>query len=150
MKKKDCKMMGESLSAVLANMYAIYLKTQNFHWNITGSEFYSLHLLLEKQYQDLAEAIDELAERIRALGVYVDASFSAFGKLSLVPDTKKPKDQQAMIQELIASHEIFICEARKALEVAETVKDAASIDLLSRRLGVHEKFTWMLDCQVNF
>ncbi|MGE5196801.1 MAG: Dps family protein, partial [Anaerolineae bacterium] len=89
MTRENRQIVADALSRYLADTYAIYLKTQNFHWNLSGKEFYSLHILFEKQYEELAEAIDEIAEKIRALGFYVDATFSSFKQLSSISEEQK-------------------------------------------------------------
>jgi len=134
---------SEGLSRFLADTYALYLKTQNFHWNVRGPEFYSLHLLFEKQYQDLAEAVDEIAERIVALGFYVDATFSAFQKCC-IKEVKKSIPPKKMIEQLVSDHEAVIRCAREIATLAEEEKDQATVDLMARRLGSHEKMAWML------
>ena len=142
--QKNREVMSLGLNRLLADTYAIYLKTQNFHWNLEGQEFYSLHILFEKQYEEMADAIDEIAERIRALGFYVEASLSSFKKLSLVKDDDKLLSIKEMLSTLVESHEILICHARKLAEIGDNEKDFATVDLVGRRLGVHEKFAWML------
>jgi len=150
LEEKDRKKIAEGLSIVLANTYALYLKTQNFHWNLAGTDFYSLHLLFEKQYEELQEAIDEIAERIRALGFYVDGSFSGFKKLTSIQEEKEKRSIAGMLKELVRCHEILIKQGRDLAEQVDKCKekDLATIDLLSRRLGVHEKFVWMLRSQI--
>lgn len=134
----------EGLTRLLANTYTLYLKTQNFHWNVRGPEFFSLHLLFEKQYQELAEAVDEIAERIRALGFYVDASFSSFNSLSSVKEEKKVLICNDMLVTLAEGHETLIRDARKVAEVADKERDFATVDMIGRRLGAHEKMAWFL------
>jgi starvation-inducible DNA-binding protein len=133
----------DGLSTLLAESYAVYLKTQNLHWNVVGPDFFSLHLMFEKQYEELAGAVDEIAERIRALGECVDATFSGFKALSSISESK-PKNSNEMLKALVQAHECVICLARRLTEVAEKQKDQATLDLLARRLGAHEKMAWML------
>ncbi len=135
---------SEGLARMLADTYALYLKTQNFHWNVRGEQFYSLHLLFEKQYQEMAEAVDVVAERIRALGFYVDASFSAFKKLTLVKEEEKVLNSKEMLQGLLQGHEVLIQWARKVAEIADNERDFATVDMIGRRLGEHEKMAWFL------
>jgi starvation-inducible DNA-binding protein len=135
---------SEGLARFLADLYATYLKTQNYHWNLTGGAFYSLHLLFEKQYEDLAEAVDEVAERIRALGFYVDASFSAFREKTRIPDDSKILVINEMLQQLISAHEMVCRHGRTVVRLAEKGEDAGTVDLLGRRLASHEKMIWML------
>ena len=139
---------SEGLASLLADTYATYLKTQSFHWNVTGSEFFSLHLLFEKQYVELAEHIDELAERIRALGLFIDASFSAFIEKTAVKEETKVLVAKEMVQELVRAHEIIIRSARNLSQIAEKENDAATVDLLGRALNMHEKQAWMLRSQI--
>ena len=138
------KKISEGLSGVLADTYALYLKTQNFHWNVQGPQFYALHLLFEKQYQELAEATDEIAERIRALGYHVDASFSSFLRQTAVDEEKKVPGSKAMLQNLVAGHETMIRGSRKVAEMCDKEGDFATVDMLGRRLGAHEKMAWFL------
>lgn len=140
--------LSDGLSRLLADTYTLYLKTQNFHWNVRGQEFYSLHLLFEKQYQELAEAVDEIAERIRTLGYYVEASFSGFIRLSSIKEEEKVLIAKDMILNLIHGHEAFVKEARKVAEIADREKDFATVDMLGRRLGAHEKMAWFLRSQM--
>lgn len=133
----------DGLSTLLAETYAVYLKTQNFHWNVVGSDFFALHLLFEKQYEELSGAVDEIAERIRAHGDTVEATFTGFKKLSSIPETT-PKSSNEMVKALVLAHETVICLSRKLTDVAEKEKDQATLDLLARRLGAHEKMAWML------
>lgn len=138
---------SQGLSRLLAETYALYLKTQNFHWNVTGQEFYSLHLLFEKHYLEMAEAIDEIAERIRALGFYTEASFSSFKKLSMIGEEEKVLHAKEMVRALIEGHETLIQWARKLGEIADNEGDFATVDMIGRRLGAHEKMAWFLRSQ---
>jgi starvation-inducible DNA-binding protein len=143
MSEKSKELIAKKLEVVFVDTYSLYLKTQNAHWNYMGKEFYSLHLLLEKQYQDMADALDEIAERVRALGFFVTASFAFFQKKSNV-SIEENLPPSEMIEDLVTGHETWICHARKVCELAEQEKDAATVDLLGKRLGAHEKFLWML------
>jgi starvation-inducible DNA-binding protein len=138
----------EGLSRFLADAYALYVKTQNFHWNVHGPEFYSLHLLFEKQYEEIGEELDEIAERIRALGFFVDASFGAFKKLTLVKDEEKILSVRDMLLNLIAGHEVFIHHGRHVAQLTDQEGDFATVDMLGRMLGAHEKICWMLRSQL--
>jgi len=135
---------SDGLSRVLAESYTLYLKTQNFHWNVRGTEFYSLHLLFEKQYEELAEEIDEIAERIRALGFFVDASFSSFSELASIKEEKKVLNAKEMLTSLVQGHETWSREARRVAEIADRELDFATVDMLGRRIGGHEKMAWFL------
>ena len=142
------KVISDGLAVFLANTYAIYLKTQNFHWNVTGPEFYSLHILFEKQYEELAGEVDEIAERIRALGFYVDGTFSGFKRLSTTTQEDKVLSSKEMLLSLIEGHENLIRHVRKVAEVADQEKDFATVDMIGRRLGGHEKMAWFLRSQI--
>jgi starvation-inducible DNA-binding protein len=139
---------SEGLSRLLADTYSLYLKTQNFHWNVRGQEFYSLHLLFEKQYQEMADAVDEVAERIRALGFYVEASFSSFKGKSAIQEEEKVLNAKDMLHSLIQGHETLARGVRKVAEIADKEKDFATVDMIGRRLGVHEKMVWFLRSQL--
>lgn len=132
------------LTKVLADSFAVYLKTHGYHWNVRGPEFFSFHNLLEQQYRDIWAALDDIAERIRAVGVLAPQSFSGFGNLTSIKDGDPEKEATAMLKELMQDHETLIATARKALEVADEAGDEASADLITQRLGAHEKFAWML------
>jgi starvation-inducible DNA-binding protein len=134
----------EALSALLANSYTLYLKTQNYHWNVTGPMFMTLHSLFETQYTELAAAVDELAERIRALEAFPPGSFSAFARLSTVKEETGRREAKEMLRTLVADQRAVISSARRVIETAETANDPASIDLGTRRLEIHEKNAWML------
>jgi len=139
---------SEGLSRVLADTYALYLKTQNFHWNVRGPEFYSLHLLFEKQYEALADAVDEIAERIRALGYFVEASFSAFASATSIKGEEKVLNAKEMLSSLVHGHETCIRNARKVAEIADRDGDFATVDMLGRMIGAHEKMAWFLRSQI--
>ena len=148
MSEQNRQAVGDSLARLLADTYAVYLKTQNFHWNVTGPEFFSLHLLFEKQYLELAEQIDEMAERIRALGFFVDASFGGFKLLTSIKEEDKLLTAKDMLHHLVASHETVVRHARTLSALAEKENDPATVDLLGRRIGGHEKMAWMLRSQL--
>lgn len=133
-----------ALNKVLADTFVLYLKTQNFHWNYHGVEFYPFHLLFQKQYEELAEANDEIAERIRALGYFVDATTSSFKKISSIKEEHKVIASHEMVEQLIQGHETVIREWRNLSALAEGNNDPATVDMAGRRLNAHEKFAWML------
>ena len=135
---------ADALQKVLATTYALYLKSQNFHWNLRGPEFIALHLLFEKQYEELAEAVDEIAERIVSLGYPAEGGFAAFAKLSLIKDAKHKIAFKKMIEELLDGHETISKMMRPMIPELQELTDEASADLLIKRLGVHEKAAWML------
>ena len=138
------KAVVKALTLLLADSYSLYLKTQNFHWNVTGPMFTTLHTLFEQQYTDLAAAVDEIAERVRALGEPVPGSFSEFGKLAKVKESVGEVSAKEMIRTLVGDQEKVVAAARKVVEAAEPGADFASADLGTRRMDVHEKNAWML------
>lgn len=134
----------EILHQLLASTYTLYLKTQNYHWNVLGPHFQSLHLLFQSQYEALAEAIDEIAERIRALGYFPSGSFEAFKKLTLLEEeTGFPKATE-MLGKLLADHERLIQFLRHHFPIVEKEEDSATADFINERLTNHEKTAWML------
>jgi len=134
----------QELSKVLADSFAVYLKTHGYHWNVRGPEFFTYHNLLEQQYREIWDALDEIAERIRALGEFAPQSHSAFANLTSIKDGEADKDASAMLTELMKDHETVIATCRAALTAADEDGDDVSVDLLTQRLGAHEKFAWML------
>lgn len=139
------KTMAETLARVLANTYTLYLKTHNYHWNVTGPQFASLHTLFETQYTELAGAVDTIAERIRALGHVAPGSYAAFGKLSEVKEAPdQPPEAMQMIRDLAADNEALVKLAEKANDVADESNDVASGDMMIERMQVHAKAAWML------
>jgi starvation-inducible DNA-binding protein len=135
---------ADGLSRLLADTYTLYLKTHNFHWNVNGPMFQTLHLLFEQQYTELALAVDLIAERIRALGFFAPGSYREFVRLATVRDAEGVSTAEEMIRELVAGNEAVIRTARAAFPAAEGAHDEATADLLTQRLGVHEKSAWML------
>lgn len=139
------KTVAETLSRVLANTYSLYLKTHNYHWNVTGPQFASLHAMFETQYTELAAAVDTIAERIRSLGHVAPGSYAAFGKLSEIKDApEQPPEAMQMIRELAADNEALIRLAEKANDVAEENDDIATGDMMIERMQIHSKAAWML------
>jgi starvation-inducible DNA-binding protein len=132
------------LSTLLATTYTLYTKTQNYHWNVTGPMFTTLHTLFETQYTELATAIDEIAERIRARGAFAPGSASEFARLSTVKEDTTRSEAKQMIRSLTNDQGAIGDVARRVIEAAEAVNDQASVDLGTRRLDVHEKNAWML------
>lgn len=145
--EQDRKNIADGLSKLLADSYMLYLKTHNYHWNVTGELFHPLHEQFEHMYTELAEAIDEIAERIRALGYKAPGSFSEFQKLASVEEeTEKPK-ALTMVDRLARDNEKVIRTCRKALkpcDIEDGDSDEATIDLITQRLHVHSKAAWML------
>jgi len=143
MSNKENKLSKELLS-FLASTYALYLKTQNFHWNVTGPHFISLHGFLDAQYKELAEAIDTIAEQIRALNSFVPANFTTFEGSSHIHDATKILDAKDMIKTLLADHQTLRLDMKRLLKVCEDADDLATQDLIIERLRSHEKTIWML------
>ncbi len=135
---------ASELAKVLADSYAVYLKTHGYHWNVRGVEFFAFHNLLEQQYREMWDALDVIAERIRALGELAPQSASAFANLTSIKEGDPEKEAIAMLKELMADHETLIATARAGVDLAEEAGDVASADLLTQRLAAHEKFAWML------
>ena len=143
-KEKSEKKVADAASRLLADSYTIYLKTHNFHWNVTGPMFTTLHTLFETQYTELALAVDEIAERIRALGYPAPGSYSEFQRLAKVKEATDVPKAQAMIKILVDDHETVAEGARALVAAAEAAGDQASADLGVRRIQVSEKAAWML------
>ena len=140
--QKDAIVQG--LSALLADSYTLYLKTHNFHWNVTGPQFQTLHLMFETQYTELALAVDLIAERIRALGAPAPGSYAEFGKLTSIKEAAGVPKAVEMIRQLLDGQETVIGTAKKAFPAAEAAEDQVTMDLLTQRLQIHEKTAWML------
>jgi len=135
---------ANGLSHVLADSYTLYLKTHNFHWNVTGPMFQTLHLMFETQYTELALAVDLVAERIRALGFPAPGTYKQFAELSAIREEDGVPKAQHMIAKLVEGHETVARTARAVFEVAEGASDQPTCDLLTQRMQVHEKTAWML------
>jgi len=141
---KDRKKIAEGLSRLLADTYTLYLKTHNFHWNVTGPMFNTLHLMFEGQYTELALAVDAIAERIRALGVHAPGSYKDFAKLSSIPEADGVPAAEEMIRQLVQGQEAVARTARDVFAAADAANDQPTADLLTQRLQTHEKTAWML------
>jgi starvation-inducible DNA-binding protein len=135
---------ADSLAVLLADSYTLYLKTQNYHWNVTGPMFPGLHTMFEVEYLELRDAVDVIAERIRALGRPAPASFKAFGDLTSIAEADKVPDALDMVRNLAAGHETVARSARAVVEKAEPAGDIATADLATGRVEIHEKTAWML------
>ena len=133
-----------ALRRALADTYALQVKAQNYHWNVTGPDFYGLHKLFEEQYDDAAGAVDELAERIRALGDKAPGSFKAFQQLTGVSDPVDGAGPETMIADLQASHETVSKELGEGIQAAEQAEDPVTADLFTERRAAHDKHAWML------
>lgn len=140
----DRQNIAEGLARLLADSYTLYLKTHNFHWNVTGPMFNTLHLMFEEEYTELATAVDEIAERIRALGHPAPGSYKQYLELSSVPEETGVPSAEEMIKQLVEAHEQTAKTARTVFPAAESAQDEATADLLTQRMQVHEKTAWML------
>jgi starvation-inducible DNA-binding protein len=143
-KDADRKAIAEGLSHVLADTYTLYLKTHNFHWNVTGPMFNTLHLMFEQQYTELALAVDLVAERIRALGLPAPGSYAQYAKLSSIKEETGVPPAEDMIRQLVAGQEAVVRTARNVFVTADGANDQPTADLLTERMQVHEKNAWML------
>lgn len=135
---------ADGLSHLLADSYTLYLLTHNFHWNVTGPMFQTLHTMFEQQYDELAVAVDDIAERIRALGVNAPGSYEEFSNLTVVSRPSGTPEALEMVRHLVVAHEAVARTARTVFPAAETARDEVTADLLTARLAVHEKTAWML------
>ena len=140
---------ADGLARVLADTYTIYLKTQNYHWNVKGPLFHTLHAMFEEQYTELAMAIDEIAERIRALGVQAPGSYAQFSELTSIEEETGTPSAEEMIKQLVTDLETVIRKARQVLPIADEANDEPSADLLTQRMQIHEKTAWMLRSMVS-
>lgn len=140
----DRQEIAHGLSRLLADTYSLYLKTHNYHWNVVGPMFNTLHLMFEVQYNELALAVDLVAERIRALGERAPASYREFAALSSVPEDDDHPDAMAMIRRLVEGQETVARTAREVFPIVERANDQPTADLLTQRMQVHEKTAWML------
>ncbi len=140
----DRKAIAEGLSRVLADTFALYLKTHSFHWNVTGPMFNTLHVMFMEQYTELWNALDEIAERIRALGYPAPGSFSQFTKTTTITEETGVPKANDMIRQLVEGHEAVARTARAVFPTAEEANDQPTADLLTQRLQIHEKTAWML------
>lgn len=140
----DRKAIAKGLSHLLADSYTLYLKTHNFHWNVTGPMFQTLHLMFEAQYNELALAVDLIAERIRALGHFAPGSYHQYAELTSIPEAKGVPSAKDMIKQLVEAQEAVVRTARSVFPAAEKATDEATADLLTQRIQLHEKTAWML------
>ena len=142
--EQDRQRLADGLAKLLADTYTLYLKTHNFHWNVKGPMFQTLHLMFEQHYTELAMAVDLVAERIRALGHPAPGTYSAYAKLSSIPETDGVPQALDMVKLLVEAHEAVIRTARNVVSLAEETRDQATADLGTQRLQLHEKTAWML------
>jgi starvation-inducible DNA-binding protein len=142
--ESDRREIAAGLSHLLADTFTLYLKTHNFHWNVTGPMFRTLHVMFEEQYNELWTATDLIAERIRSLGVFAPATFKEFSRLATIKEEDGVPQALQMVRQLVDGHETAARTARSVLTTAEGASDAPTADLLTERLQVHEKTAWML------
>ncbi len=142
--QKSREEIAKGLSHLLADTYTLYLKTHNYHWNVTGPMFPTLHVMFENQYMELALAVDVIAERIRTLGVKAPATYAEFARLSSVKETTGDLSAQQMIAELLSGQESVVKTARSIFPVVQESHDEPTADLLTQRMQSHEKTAWML------
>ena len=141
---RDRKQIVQGLSALLADSYTLYLMTHNFHWNVTGPQFNSLHLMFMGQYTEQWEALDLIAERIRALGYPAPGTYKEFAKLTSISEVEGNPEAMDMVRYLVAAQEATARTARKLLPLVDKLRDQPTADLLTQRLNLHEKTAWML------
>ena len=135
---------AKGLSKLLADHYILSLKTHNYHWNVTGSLFYTLHAMFEEQYTELLKAADTIAERIRALGVFAPGSYSSFKNLTSIQEAEGVPSAVEMIKQLILDHETIIKTAQSVFPEATAGQDEVTLDLLTQRIEWHENIIWIL------
>lgn len=138
------KQISEGLSRVLADSYTLYLQTHNFHWNVTGPQFRDLHLMFEEHYIELAEAVDDIAERIRTLGFVAPGTYKEFARLSAVKEVDGVPEAGEMVDILTQGHEQVVRTCRDVIKMSDEVHDEGTSDLLTGRMSLHEKTAWML------
>lgn len=141
---EDRQRIAAGLSRVLADTYSLYLKTHNFHWNVTGPMFQTLHLMFETQYNELALAVDLVAERIRALGFPAPGTYREFGQLTSIQESSGVPSAEEMIRQLVLGQETVARTAREVFPIADAANDQPTADLLTQRMQIHEKNAWML------
>ncbi|PPE74836.1 DNA starvation/stationary phase protection protein [Solimonas fluminis] len=142
--KDQRKAIADGLSRLLADEYTLYLKTHNFHWNVTGPMFNTLHLMFETHYNEAALAVDLVAERIRALGFPAPGTYKQYAALSSIKETEGVPEAMAMVRLLVEGHEACVKTARSIFPLADEAHDEPTADLLTQRMQLHEKTAWML------
>lgn len=147
--EQDRQKIAEGLSRLLADSYTLYLKTHNYHWNVTGPLFNTLHQMFEGQYVELAAAVDEIAERIRALGEPAPGSYRAYARLTSIEEEDSVPEAEEMIRQLLKGQEAVVRTARSVFPAADAANDEPTADLLTQRMQVHEKNAWMLRSMVS-
>ncbi|GAA0854633.1 Dps family protein [Aliiglaciecola litoralis] len=147
--ESDRQSIAQGLKHLLADSYTLYLQTHNFHWNVTGPQFRELHLMFEEHYTELAVAVDDIAERIRTLGVVAPGTYKEFAKLSQVKEVDGVPQASEMVEILTKGHEQVVKTCRSVLKIAQQADDESSSALVSDRMRVHEKTAWMLRATVK-
>ncbi len=142
--QQDREAIAEGLGRLLADSYTLYLKTHNYHWNVTGPQFNTLHTMFEQQYVELATAVDEIAERIRALGLPAPGSYSEFARLTSIEEDETAPTAENMLSNLVKAQETVVRTARSVFPLVDAAHDEPSADLLTQRMQIHEKNAWML------
>lgn len=142
--EQDRMKVADGLKRLLADSYTLYLQTHNFHWNVTGPQFRELHLMFEEHYTELATAVDEIAERIRTLGVAAPGTYKAFAELSSIEEIDGVPSAEDMVAILTHGHEQVVKTCREGLALAQEANDESSVALISDRMRIHEKTAWML------
>ena len=142
--KEDRSRIADGLSRLLADSYTLYLKTHNYHWNVTGPQFNTLHLMYEGQYTELAAAVDEIAERIRALGIKAPGSYREFSTLTAIEEGTGQESAEEMTRQLAIGQETIVRTAREIFPATDAANDEPTADLLTQRMQIHEKNAWML------
>lgn len=142
--EQDRESIANGLKKLLADSYTLYLQTHNFHWNVTGPQFRELHLMFEEHYTELALAVDDIAERIRTLGVAAPGTYRAFAQLSSIEEVEGVPAATAMVELLTKGHEQVVRTAREVLKLAQKADDESTASLVSDRMRIHEKTAWML------
>ncbi|ABW30164.1 Dps family protein [Acaryochloris marina] len=147
--ENDRQQIAEGLSRLLADTYTLYLKTHNFHWNVTGPMFQTLHLMFEAQYNELSLAVDAVAERIRTLGFPAPGTYKEYSQLTSIEEAEGVPTAEEMIKELVAGQEAVVRTARSVFPLADAANDEPTADLLTQRMQIHEKTAWMLRSLLN-
>lgn len=142
--ENERKQIASGLSRLLADTYTLYIKSHNFHWNVTGPMFPALHKMFEEEYLELAEAVDLIAERIRALDFFAPASYSDFSKMTAIKEETHVPNAEDMVRSLITGHETVTRTAREVFPLADRTNDQATAEILTERMKIHEKTAWML------
>lgn len=143
------KEIARELYNILADSYALYLKTQNFHWNVKGPYFQTLHVLFEEQYTELAAAIDEIAERIKQAGAYAPGGFGIFSELATIKDAEEEQSAEQMLATLKGDHSTLVSSLERVRDLADERSDQVTVDLMNARLAFHEKELWRISSHLE-